>query len=234
MSRAVVLFSGGLDSSTVLYQARHDGHELLALSVDYGQRHRRELEAARAVAAEAGVNEHVILELDLRPIGGSALTADIDVPRDRDPAAMAAGGIPVTYVPARNTILLSLALGLAEARGAFDLYLGVNAIDYSGYPDCRPAFVRAFEELARLATRAGVSGAGTFRVHAPLLDLGKAAIVARAFELGVPLELTWSCYDPGPDGWPCRACDSCLLRARGCEEAGRADPALGVRRGVPS
>ena len=226
--RAVVLLSGGLDSSTVLLQARADGFDLYALSVDYGQRHRRELDAARAVAERAGVVEHVVVPVDLRPIGGSALTDAIEVPKD----ALGAGGIPVTYVPARNTILLGLALGLAEARGAFDLYLGVNALDYSGYPDCRPEFVRAFETLANLATRAGVQGSGTFRVNAPLLSMTKREIVLAAVELGVPLALTWSCYDPdpAPEGGrgarPCRRCDSCVLRAKGFAEAGLVDPAL--------
>ena len=221
-----MLLSGGLDSSTTLWEAKADGFETVALSVDYGQRHRRELEAARAVAARAAVREHVILPLDLRPIGGSALTDDIEVPKDRDDGEIGAGGIPPTYVPARNTILLGLALGLAETRGAFDLYLGVNALDYSGYPDCRPEFVRAFEELANVATRAGVTGAGRFRVRAPLLTMSKADIVRRAVALGVPLELTWSCYDPDSAGRPCRRCDSCLLRAKGFAEAGRPDPAL--------
>jgi 7-cyano-7-deazaguanine synthase len=224
--RAIVLLSGGLDSSTVLYQARADGFDVHALSVDYGQRHRRELEAARAVARAAGVHEHVILPLDLRPIGGSALTAEIDVPKDRDARAIDAGGVPVTYVPARNTILLGLALGMAEARGAFDLYLGVNALDSSGYPDCRPAFVAAFEALAAVATRAGTEGGGAFRVHAPLLAMSKRQIVEAARALGVPLALTWSCYDPDPEGRPCRRCDSCVLRAKGFAEAGVPDPAL--------
>lgn len=224
--RAIVLLSGGLDSSTVLYQARADGFDLHALSVDYGQRHRRELDAARAIGQAAGVREHVILPLDLRPIGGSALTADIDVPKDRDARTIDSGGVPVTYVPARNTILLGLALGLAESRGAFDLYLGVNALDSSGYPDCRPAFVSAFEALAAVATRAGTEGGGAFRVRAPLLAMSKRQIVEAALALGVPLALTWSCYDPDPAGRPCRRCDSCVLRAKGFAEAGAPDPAL--------
>lgn len=226
VARAVVLLSGGLDSSTTLWEAMADGFETLALSVDYGQRHRRELDAARAVVARAGVLEHVVLPLDLRAIGGSALTSAIEVPKGRAEEEIGAGGIPVTYVPARNTILLGLALGLAEARGAFDLYLGVNALDYSGYPDCRPAFVEAFEALANVATGAGVTGAGRFRVRAPLLSSTKREIVLRAVSLGVPLELTWSCYDPTAHGAPCGRCDSCVLRAKGFAEAGVPDPAL--------
>jgi len=224
--RAVVLLSGGLDSSTTLYRARADGFEPVTLSVDYRQRHRRELDAARAVARSAGVADHVVVSLDLSAIGGSALTDDIEVPKGRDEAAIGGGGIPPTYVPARNTVLLGLALGLAETRGAFDLYLGVNALDYSGYPDCRPEFVRAFEALANLATRAGVEGTGTFRVHAPLLSMTKREIVKDAVALGVPLALTWSCYDPDPADRPCRRCDSCVLRAKGFAEAGVEDPAL--------
>lgn len=223
MSRAVVLLSGGLDSSTVLYLARSEGHELFALSIDYGQRHRRELQSARTVAARGGVREHAVVRVDLAAIGGSALTADIDVPRGRDAAAMASG-IPITYVPARNTTMLALALGFAEARDAYDLYVGVNAVDYSGYPDCRPEFIAAFESLANLATRAGVEGTGRYRVHAPLQRMSKAEIVKLAVELDVPLELTWSCYDPGEQGRPCGRCDSCVLRRRGFEQAGREDP----------
>jgi len=226
LARAVVLLSGGLDSSTTLWEAKEDGFAVVALSVDYGQRHRRELDAAMAVAARAQVAEHVVLPLDLRPIDGSTLTADIEVPKDRDEAAVGSGSIPVTYVPARNTILLGLALGLAETRGAFDLYLGINAVDYSGYPDCRPEFVRAFEAVANLGTKAGVTGAGRFSVRAPLVSMSKADIVRRARALGVPLELTWSCYDPSPAGRPCGRCDSCRLREKGFAEAGVPDPAL--------
>ena len=220
--RAVVLLSGGLDSATVLALARADGCDCYALSFDYGQRHRHELAAAARVAAAGGAAEHVVVPLDLRPIGGSALTADVDVPKDRDEAAMAAG-IPITYVPARNTIFLAVALGYAEVLSAHDLYLGVNAVDYSGYPDCRPEFLRAFEQLARVATRAGVEGA-EFAIHAPLLHLTKAEIITAGVRHGVDYSLTHSCYDPLPNGRPCGRCDSCRLRRRGFAEAGLSDP----------
>ncbi|HEX6986213.1 MAG TPA: 7-cyano-7-deazaguanine synthase QueC [Planctomycetaceae bacterium] len=220
--RAVVLLSGGLDSATVLAIARRDGFECFALSFDYGQRHRFELDAARRVAAAAGVARHVVVPLDLRAIGGSALTDDIDVPKDRGEGEMSSG-IPVTYVPARNTIFLSVALGWAEVLGAADLFVGVNAVDYSGYPDCRPAFVEAFERLANVATKAGVEGT-RFAVHAPLIRMTKAEIIRTGLDLGVDYSLTHSCYDPLPDGRPCGHCDSCLLRRKGFAEAGATDP----------
>ncbi len=220
MPRAVVLLSGGLDSYTAAAVARRDGFDLYALTIRYGQRHAAELAAARRVAAALGVSRHLELEVDLSRMGGSALTADIAVPKDQpiDPAA-----IPVTYVPARNTVFLSLALGWAEVLEAQDLVLGVNALDYSGYPDCRPEFIRAFEALANLATKAGVEGRG-FRVHAPLLELSKADIVRLGTTLGLDYGLTHSCYDPGADGQPCGRCDSCRLRAAGFADAGVADP----------
>ena len=220
--RAVLLLSGGLDSYTAGAIARSQGYELYALTVRYGQRHQCETEAARRVAAALGVAGHLELDLDLRGIGGSALTSDIPVPRDRD---LAARDIPITYVPARNTIFLALALGWAEVLEARDIVIGVNALDYSGYPDCRPEFVHAFESLAALATRAGVEGA-RFRVHTPLIALAKSEIIRRGLELGVDYGLTHSCYDPTPEGSPCGRCDSCVLRARGFAEAGVADPVL--------
>jgi 7-cyano-7-deazaguanine synthase len=218
---AVLLLSGGLDSFTAGAIARERGFALSALTVRYGQVHAREVEAARAVAAALGVVRHVELDLDLRRIAVSALTGTGDVPKD----GIVVGEIPATYVPARNTIFLSLALAWAETLGAFDIVIGVNALDYSGYPDCRPAYIRAFEELARLATRAGVSGAW-FRVHAPLIEMSKADIIRAGLRLGLDYRLTHSCYDPGPDGRPCGRCDSCVLRARGFREAGLPDPAL--------
>lgn len=221
--RAVVLLSGGLDSSTTLAIARAEGYTCCALSFDYGQRHARELESARRVAQALEAAEHSVLRLDLRAIGGSALTADLAVPKGRSEAAIAEG-IPVTYVPARNTIFLAYALGWAEVMGAQDIFIGVNALDYSGYPDCRPEFIEAFERLANLATKAGVEGTSRFRVHTPLIALSKAQIVLRAWELGVDFALTWSCYEPGADGRPCGACDSCLLRAKGFAEARLVDP----------
>jgi 7-cyano-7-deazaguanine synthase len=224
-ARAVVLLSGGLDSATTLAVARAEGYACYALSFDYGQRHARELESARRIARALEAREHLVQRLDLRAIGGSALTADIAVPKGRSTAAISEG-IPVTYVPARNTIFLSHALGWAEVLGAQDLFLGVNALDYSGYPDCRPEFVDAFERLANLATKAGVEGTSRFRVHTPLITLSKAQIVLRALELGVDLSLTWSCYEPTADGRPCGACDSCLLRAKGFAEARLSDPLL--------
>jgi 7-cyano-7-deazaguanine synthase len=216
---AVVLFSGGLDSSTCLAIAREEGFAPHALAVRYGQRHAHELRAAERVAAAAGVPLK-ILELDLRTIGGSALTGDLAVPKDVTPGE----GIPVTYVPARNTVLLALALGYAEVLGAQDLYIGVNAIDYSGYPDCRPAFVRAFEALANVATAAAVEGRARYAVHAPLLELSKAEIIRLGTRLGVPYGLTHSCYDPDLEGRACGRCDSCRLRRQGFAEAGVPDP----------
>lgn len=220
---AVVLLSGGLDSATTAAIAREQGFELYALSVDYGQRHRFELEAARRVAEALGVRRHVVLAIDLSQLGGSALTAAIEVPKDRSLDQMEAE-IPVTYVPARNTILLSLALGYAEVVGAEDLFLGVNAIDYSGYPDCRPEFIAAFAQLANLATKAGVEGRLNFQIHAPLIRMTKAQIVRRGTELAVDYGLTHSCYDPGPSGLSCGRCDACQLRLRGFAEAGLVDP----------
>jgi 7-cyano-7-deazaguanine synthase len=222
-ARAVVLLSGGLDSATTLAIARAEGYTCHALSFDYGQRHARELESARRVAQALEAVDHRVLRLDLRAIGGSALTDDIEVPKGRSAAAMAEG-IPTTYVPARNTIFLGYALGWAEVLGAQDLFIGVNALDYSGYPDCRPEFIEAFERLANLATKVGVEGTSRFRVHTPLIALSKAQIVLRAWELGVDFTLTWSCYEPRADGRPCGACDSCLLRAKGFAEARLVDP----------
>ena len=224
--KAVVLLSGGLDSYTAAAIARQQRFALYALTVSYGQRHAREVEAARAVARALGVEQHKEIALDLRAFGGSSLTSEEAVPRDRDlSAADEVARIPSTYVPARNTIFLSLALGWAEVLGARDLVIGVNALDYSGYPDCRPEFINAFEHLAALATRAGVEGTH-FRVHTPLITLSKAEIIRRGVELGLDYGLTHSCYDPAPDGTPCRRCDSCALRARGFREAGLADPLL--------
>jgi len=219
---AIVLLSGGLDSATCLAWARREGFACHTLAVDYGQRHAVELAAAARVAESLGAATHRVVRVDLRAVGGSALTAEIAVPRDRDERAMGAD-IPVTYVPARNTLLLALALGLAETLGAEDLVAGMNALDYSGYPDCRPAFVNAFETLARIATRAGVEGAA-FRVHTPLMTLDKAAIVRLGTTLGVDYALTHSCYDPAPDGAACGRCDACALRRKGFREAGVADP----------
>ncbi|WP_033922202.1 7-cyano-7-deazaguanine synthase QueC [Sphingomonas sp. 37zxx] len=219
---AVVLVSGGLDSMVAAARAREDGFRVLALSVDYNQRHQVELAAARRIATALGAVRHVVLPLDLTAFGGSALTAAIDVPKDGAGTAED-GGIPVTYVPARNTIFLSLALGWAEAAGARDLYIGVNALDYSGYPDCRPEFIAAFEGLAELATKAGVEGE-PFRIHAPLQHLTKADIVREAARLGLDAGMSWSCYDPAPGHLHCGLCDSCRLRAKGFEEAGLPDP----------
>ncbi len=219
MKPAVCLLSGGLDSSTCLAVARRNGFRCYALTIDYGQRHRAELDAAARVAASLGVAAHQVIRLDLRAFGGSALTADIAVPKDS-----LAPGIPVTYVPARNTIFLSLALAWAETLGAEDVFVGVNAVDYSGYPDCRPEFLRAYEEMANLATKAGVEGRQRLRIQAPLLELSKAQIVRLAVDLGLDLALTHSCYDPVEGGRPCGHCDSCLLRRRGFAEAGLADP----------
>ncbi|HXL38945.1 MAG TPA: 7-cyano-7-deazaguanine synthase QueC [Myxococcales bacterium] len=221
MRAAVVLFSGGLDSSTCLAIARHDGFAPHALAVRYGQRHEHELTAAERIASALGTPLKVV-SLDLRAIGGSALTASIEVPKD----APIGEGIPVTYVPARNTVLLALALGYAETIDAQDLYIGVNAIDYSGYPDCRPAFVEAFEKLANVATAAAVEGRATYRVHAPLLRMTKSQIVQTGVKLGVPYALTHSCYDPDVLGRACGRCDSCRLRAQGFRDAGVPDPTV--------
>ncbi len=222
--KAVVLLSGGLDSATVLAIARDQGRECLALSIVYGQRHHVELAAAKRVASAIGVSEHVVHALDLRVFGGSALTGDVDVPKD----AVGAPGIPVTYVPARNTIFLALALGYAEARDANEIWIGVNALDYSGYPDCRPDFIDAFQEVIWKGTRSGVEHREP-RLVAPLLHMTKADIIRRGLELGVDYGITHSCYDPTADGRACGHCDSCLLRRKGFEEAGVEDPAQSLR-----
>jgi 7-cyano-7-deazaguanine synthase len=226
--RAVVLLSGGLDSATTLALAKEQGFELYALSVDYGQRHRIELDRARLIAKALGAVRHIIVTVDLRAIGGSALTAPIDVPKDR-PYDDMAQGIPITYVPARNTVLLGLALGYAEVVEAFNIFMGANVLDYSGYPDCRPDFLTAFERLANLATKAAVEGRGAFRIHAPLLQKTKADIIIEGLRLGVDYSLTLSCYDPDAEGRACGRCDSCRLRLKGFEEVGAKDPALYVR-----
>lgn len=220
--KGVVLLSGGADSATVLAIARERGFESYALSYRYGQRHAVELDAARALAGRLGARRHVVIDIDLRSIGGSALTDDIDVPKQRGDDEMS-HGIPVTYVPARNTVFLSIALGWAEVLGANDIFIGVNALDYSGYPDCRPEYVAAFQAMANLATRAAVEEGRRITVHAPLIDMTKAQILRRGAELGVDLALTVSCYDPTPDGAACGACDACALRRRGFAEAGLAD-----------
>jgi 7-cyano-7-deazaguanine synthase len=223
--KAVVLLSGGLDSTTVLAIAKAEGFTLYALSFRYGQRHAVELESARRVARVLGAAQHVVVDIDLRTFGGSALTADIDVPKGRAPDAMVEG-IPVTYVPARNTVFLSFALAWAEVVGAADIFIGVNALDYSGYPDCRPEYIEAFERMANLATKAGVEGTSRLKIHAPLMQLTKAQIIQRGTDLGVDYGVTSSCYDPAADGTPCGGCDSCQLRAKGFEEAGLPDPLL--------
>ncbi len=221
--RAVVLLSGGLDSTTVLAIAKSQGYEPYALSFSYGQRHVYELQSAARVAASLGVAMHRVAAIDLRVFGGSALTGDIDVPKGRTADDMA-HGIPITYVPARNTIFLSFALAWAEVLGASDIFIGVNALDYSGYPDCRPEFIEAFERMANLATKAGVEGRQSLKIHTPLIALTKAQIIARGLKLGVDYALTSSCYDPSPTGAPCGQCDSCLLRQKGFRENGIADP----------
>jgi 7-cyano-7-deazaguanine synthase len=223
--KAVVLLSGGLDSYTAAAIARSQGFELYALSIDYGQVHAREMHAAREVAVAIGAHRHLELPLNLRSIAASALTGVGEVPKDRSPDV---GDIPSTYVPARNTIFLSLALAWAETLGAADVFIGVNALDYSGYPDCRPEYIRAFQELAQLATRAGITGT-RFRVHTPLIEMSKADIIRKGMELGLTYGLTHSCYDPRPDGSPCERCDSCVLRAKGFHEAGAEDPLLAPR-----
>jgi 7-cyano-7-deazaguanine synthase len=220
---AVILLSGGLDSATTAAIARAEGFDLYALSFDYGQRHRFELESSRRVAAAQGVRKHVVLAIDLVQFGGSALTSAIEVPKDRSTAEMERE-IPVTYVPARNTVFLSLGLAYAESLGAADIFLGVNAVDYSGYPDCRPEYIRAFERMANLATKASVEGRLCFKIHTPLIELTKAQIIRRGVELGVDYSLTHSCYDPDARGASCGRCDACLLRKRGFLEAGLSDP----------
>jgi 7-cyano-7-deazaguanine synthase len=221
MKRAVVLLSGGLDSATTLAICKGEGFEPYALSFDYGQRHNVEILAAKRVAASLGAREHRVANIDLRIFGGSALTDEIPVPKNREGAN--ATGIPITYVPARNTVFLSYALAWCEVLGAADIFIGVNAVDYSGYPDCRPAFIAAFESLAGLATKAGVEG-GKFHIRAPLLAMSKAQIIAKGIELGVDFSLTHSCYDPTPDFLACGACDSCRIRLDGFRDAGRKDP----------
>lgn len=221
--RAVVLLSGGLDSATTLAVARSEGWDTYALSFDYGQRHGAEVEAARALAKQLSATEHRVVKLDLRAIGGSALTDQIAVPKDRRAGEIAESGIPITYVPARNLVFLSVAAGYAEVVGALDIFIGVNAVDYSGYPDCRRPFIDAFENAATLGTKLADSGA-RFRVRTPLVDLSKAEIITLARSLGVDLSLTRSCYDPLPDGSACGRCDSCLIRLRGFKEAGVTDP----------
>ncbi|BCS52945.1 7-cyano-7-deazaguanine synthase QueC [Geobacter sp. SVR] len=217
--KAVVLYSGGLDSTTCLALAARDGFAPHAISFSYGQRHSHELEVAKAYARRLGAVEHMVVDFDLRLMGGSALTADIEVPKEG-----VGNDIPVTYVPARNTIFLSFALGWAEVLGAFDIYIGVNALDYSGYPDCRPEYIAAYEIMANLATKAGVEGSARFRVHTPLISLSKAEIIKTGVALGVDYGLTHSCYDPTPTGLSCGQCDSCRLRLKGFAEAGLTDP----------
>jgi len=222
MKRAVVLLSGGIDSTTTLAIAIAEGYEAHALSFDYGQRHQIETEAARCVANSLGAKEHRVAKIDLGVFGGSALTADIAVPKQRSGKEIA-HGIPITYVPARNTVFLAYALAWAEVMGGSDIFLGVNAIDYSGYPDCRPEFIEAFENLANIGTKAGVEGR-RFQIHTPLIKFSKAEIIRKAVELDVDLSLTHSCYDPTPEGLACGGCDSCLLRLKGFREAGMKDP----------
>jgi len=220
---AVVLLSGGLDSATVLAIARREGYKCYALSFRYGQRHAFELECANQIARVLGAERHMVVDFDLRRFGGSALTDDIAVPKARSAEEMSRG-IPSTYVPARNTVFLSFALAWAETLAAADIFIGVNALDYSGYPDCRPEYIEAYERMANLATRAGVEGTQRLQIHTPLIRLSKAEIIAQGLALGVDYALTSSCYDPGPQGEPCGACDSCLLRAKGFAEAGVRDP----------
>ena len=219
MRKAVILYSAGLDSTTCLAIARDQGFAPYAISFDYGQRHRHELDLARSNAKKLGAVEHLVVAFDLRQVGGSALTSDIEVPK-----AGVGEDIPVTYVPARNTIFLSFALGWAEVLGAYDIFIGVNALDYSGYPDCRPEYIEAYERMANLATRAGVDGTGRFRIHTPLISLTKAEIIKQGMDLGVDYSQTHSCYDPTPEGLSCGQCDSCRLRLKGFHEAGLSDP----------
>ena len=223
--KAVLLLSGGLDSTTLLAHAVHEGFDVHAMTFRYGQRHAGEIDAARRVARHYRVQDHVIVDIDLRVFGGSALTTDIAVPKDRDAGEMSHSGIPITYVPARNTIFLSFALAWAEVLEAVDIFIGVNALDYSGYPDCRPEFIAAFERLANLATRAGVEGRNPIHIRTPLIDLTKAEIIRRGVELGVDYSMTQSCYDPDGSGAACGHCDACQLRLNGFAEAGLKDPA---------
>jgi 7-cyano-7-deazaguanine synthase len=235
MKSAIVLLSGGIDSTTTLAIARAEGFDVYALSFDYGQRHLIELESARANSRKYGAKEFNIISFNMKSIGGSALTSDIEVPKDRIPRKESSGSvagevdtddIPVTYVPARNTIFLSFSLAWAESIGSSDIFIGANAVDYSGYPDCRPEYIKSFEEMANLATKASVSGKTRFRINAPLIELTKADIIRKAVELNVDLSKTWSCYAPEVKRYPCRRCDSCLLRAKGFREAGIDDPLL--------
>ena len=221
--KAVVLSSGGLDSTTVMAIAKHEGFEVYSLSFHYGQRHYFELEAARTVAETFGVNKHMVINLDLKNIGGSALTDNIEVPKAETEESMAAE-IPVTYVPARNTIFLSYALAWAEVLQSSDIFIGVNAIDYSGYPDCRPEYIEAFQRMANLATKAGVQGITQIKIRTPLINMTKAQIIQKGIELGVDYALTHSCYDPTPQGLACSRCDSCILRIKGFKDAGTPDP----------
>ena len=230
--RAVLLLSGGLDSSTLLALAIRDGFDVYAMSFRYGQRHEQEIAAARRIAESSGIARHVVVDIDLRIFGGSALTADIEVPKDRATTSMSSG-IPITYVPARNTIFLSYALAWAEVLGAHDIFIGVNAVDYSGYPDCRPEYVTAYERLANLATKAAVEDGSRIRIRAPLLDLTKAEIITLGSSLDVDYGLTVSCYDPSADGVACGHCDSCQLRLKGFADAGRRDPARYVGAAAP-
>jgi len=223
VKKAVVLLSGGIDSTTAMAIAKHEGFEIYSLSFSYGQRHAFELKAAQKVADAIGVAEHLVINVDIEKIGGSSLTDDIDVPKDRDEISMSRE-IPVTYVPARNTIFLSYALAWAEVLESSDIFIGVNAIDYSGYPDCRPEYTEAFERMANLATKAGVEGITKIRIRTPLIHLTKAQIIKKGVELGIDYSLTHSCYDPGPQGLACGRCDSCFLRKKGFKEAGVTDP----------
>ena len=225
MKKAVCLLSGGLDSTTALAMAQEQGFEIYALSFRYGQRHTIELEKAQQFAIQRQVAQHITLDIDLRQFGGSALTADIAVPK-ADSLADVQPGIPITYVPARNTVFLSFALGWAETLGSQDIFIGVNALDYSGYPDCRPEFLNAFERMANLATKAGVEGAQKLKIHAPLLHMSKGDIALKGTELGIDFAETSSCYDPAPNGAPCGHCDACLLRAKGFAQAGLPDPLI--------
>ena len=221
--KAVVLLSGGLDSATALAIAKNEGYDIYAMSFRYGQRHAVELSCAQKIAAQQSVSQHVVVDIDMRAFGGSALTADIEVPKNRAPGDMAQG-IPITYVPARNTIFLSFALACAEVLGSSDIFIGVNALDYSGYPDCRPEYIAAYERMANLATKAGVEGRRRLKIHTPLISLTKAQIIMRGLDLGVDYSQTSSCYDPTPNGAACGKCDSCQLRLKGFRDAGVRDP----------
>jgi 7-cyano-7-deazaguanine synthase len=225
--KGVVLLSGGLDSTTIMAIVKHGGYDIYALSFDYGQTHKPELEAAKAVAKHFGAKRHLILPLNLNNIGGSALTGDVPIPQGRKLKEIGSGRIPITYVPARNTIFLAYALAWAEVLDARDIFIGVNAIDFSGYPDCRPEFIESFQRLANLATKAGVEGKG-IKIHAPLISMTKGEIIKKGISLGVDYAMTHTCYSPGKDGLPCGKCDSCLLRKKGFKEAGIADPLRGI------